>query len=332
MRASSTKLTSSAANLHPHHRAHTIKLALAFLTTYLVWGSTYLGIRFAIETIPPLVAVAIRHSVAGGILLAWALARGFRPRREHWIAGLIMGALYFALGHGLLHWAEKSIASGIAALLIATEPMFILLIGWGFGHHPRPHWLSVAGLVAGMVGVGILVAPGLSGHGASTWGLLAAVVSSIAWSAGVCVSSQVSLPENAVARTALPLLCGAAMLWISAFVTGEWSSFHVATVSLRSWLALGYLIGFGTILAFTAYTWLLMQCSPALVATHTYANPVVAVLLGWMLAGEPLGLSVIVASVVIVGSIGLIRWGERAGAREGLLNKELNETALEAGD
>jgi drug/metabolite transporter (DMT)-like permease len=295
-------------------RSHAIKLVLAFLTTYVVWGSTYLAIRYAVATIPPLVAVAIRHTVAGGILLAWALARGYRPKREHLAAGFIVGLLYFALGHGLLHWAEKSISSAPAALLMATEPMFIMLVGWIMGQQ-RPHRLSGVGFVAGLAGVGILIGPDLTRHGSSTLGLIAALVSSLAWSVGVVVSARVKLPNDAVARTAMPLIFGAAMLWAAAIASGEWHGFHASDVSARSWMGLAFLIVFGSVIAFTAYTWLLQQCSPALVATHTYANPIVAVLLGWLLAGEVLSARLGLAAVVILGAIVLIRRGERAAAK-----------------
>src|SRR6516225_6193489 len=213
----------------PSRRASSdsLKVALAFAAIYLVWGSTYLAIRYAVETIPPLVTAGIRHTIAGGILLAWALIRGYRPRREHWIAGIVVGALFFLIGHGSLHWAEQHVASGLAALLIATEPMFILLLAWMSGQQ-RISRLSGLGLAVGVV--------------------------------------------------------GAAMLLVTAGVTGEFHALHWSAVSVKSMLGLAYLIVFGSIVAFTAYTWLLQRCPPALVATHTYANPVVAVLLGWLLA------------------------------------------------
>ena len=298
----------------PHDRAYAIKLALAFVCTYVVWGSTYLAIRYAVETIPPLVAVAIRHTIAGSILMAWALARGYRPRREHWVSGFIVGLLFFAIGHGLLHWAEKSgVASGLAALLIATEPMFILLMGWAMGQQ-RPHWLSGLGFIAGLAGVGILIGPDLTTHGSTTLGLIAALVSSVSWSVGVVISARVKLPDDAVARTAMPLICGAMMLWVAAIVSGEWHGFQANAVSARSWMGLAYLVLFGSVIAFTAYTWLLQRCPPALVATHTYANPIVAMLLGWMLVGEALNMRLVAASAAILGAIVLIRRGERASA------------------
>src|SRR5215475_396485 len=298
----------------PRQRAASLKLALAFAAIYLVWGSTYLAIRYAVETIPPLLTAGIRHTVAGGILLVWACLRGYRPRREHWIAGGIVGALFFLIGHGTLHWAEQHVASGLAALLIATEPMFILVLAWLTGQQ-RISRISALGLALGITGVAILTGVELSTKDASLLGLLAVLTGSFAWSAGVVISPRLKLPSDALARTAVPLVCGAVMLLATAGVTGEFHALHWSQVSLKSILGLGYLITFGSIVAFTAYTWLLQRCPPAVVATHTYANPVVAVLLGWLLAGEALTARVGLASVAILGAIMLIRNGERAPER-----------------
>lgn len=297
-----------------HDRGHAIKLALAFVAIYVIWGSTYLAIRFAVETIPPLVTAAVRHSIAGGILLTWAWLRGFRPTREHWAAGFVVGGLFFLIGHGTLHWAEQYVGSGLAALLIATEPMFILVLAWLMGQQ-KISPISALGLGLGVVGVAMLTRAELTIKGSSLLGLLAVLVGSFAWSAGVVVSPKLKLPSDALGRTALPTLCGALMLLVAAGVTGEFHATHWAGISLRSLLGLGYLITFGSVVAFTAYTWLLQQCPPALVATHTYANPIVAVLLGWLLAGEPLSLRVVLASVAILGAIVLIRRGELALTR-----------------
>lgn len=293
------------------HRSESIKLALAFAAIYLVWGSTYLAIRYAVETIPPLVTAGIRHTVAGSILLAWAYARGFRAKREHWIAGAILGALFFLVGHGTLHWAEQHVASGLAALLIATEPMFILILAWASGQQKISR-LSALGLACGVAGVAILTGIELSAKGTSLLGMLAVLLGSLSWAAGVVISPKLKLPTDALARTAVPLVCGAVMLLAAAGVTGEFQSLHWSAVSLKSIFGLAYLIVFGSIVAFTAYTWLLQRCPPALVATHTYANPLVAVLLGWLLAAEPLTARVALASVAILGAIVLIRRGERA--------------------
>src|SRR5215470_16717288 len=295
-------------------RTESIKVALAFLAIYLVWGSTYLAIRYAVETIPPLVTAGIRHTIAGSILLAWAMARGYRPRREHWIAGAIVGALFFLVGHGTLHWAEQQVASGLAALLIATEPMFILVLAWLSGQQKISR-LSALGLAFGVAGVAILTGVELSSKGASLIGMLAVLLGSLAWAAGVVISPKLKLPTDALARTAVPLVCGAVMLLAAAGVTGEFQCLHWSAVSVRSILGLAFLIVFGSIVAFTAYTWLLQRCPPTLVATHTYANPVVAVLLGWLLASEPLTPRVALASIAILGAILLIRKGERVSQR-----------------
>ena len=295
-------------------RRESIKIVLAFAAIYLVWGSTYLAIRYAVETIPPLVAAGIRHTVAGGVLLGWAWVRGYRPRREHWIAGLVVGALFFLIGHGTLHWAEQHVASGLAALLIATEPMFILVLAWATGQQ-RISGISALGLAVGVMGVAILTGVELSRKDASLIGLAAVLTGSLSWSAGVVISPKLKLPTDALARTAVPLVSGAVMLLAAAALTGEFQALHWSRVSLKSVLGLGYLITFGSIVAFTAYTWLLQRCPPTVVATHTYANPVVAVLLGWLLAGEALTPRVGLASVAILGAIMLIRKGESAPER-----------------
>src|SRR6202045_2775398 len=293
-----------------HDRTHAIKLAFAFIAIYLIWGSTYLPIRYAVETIPPLVTAAVRHSIAGSIMFAWAWMRGFRPTRQNWIAGFIVGGLFFLVGHGTLHWAEQYVGSGLAALLIATEPMFILILAGAMGQQKISR-LSAVGLGLGVIGVATLTGAELTVKGSSLLALLAVLVGSFAWSAGVVISPKLKLPSDAVGRTALPTICGAAMLLAAAGLTGEFHATHWASISLKSLLGLAYLIVFGSVVAFTAYTWLLQQCPPALVATHTYANPVVAVFLGWLLASEPLTPRVVLASAVILGAIVLVRKGEQ---------------------
>ena len=307
------------------NRAYKIKLGLAFAAIYLIWGSTYLAIRYAVETIPPLVTAGVRHSTAGLIMLMWAWAQGYRPTWKHWKAGLVVGALFFLIGHGSLHWAEQYVGSGLAALLIATEPMFILILAWMLGQQKISR-LSALGLWLCVIGVAVLMGGALTLRGSSLIGLIAILAGSLSWAMGVVVSPKLKLPEDALGRTAIPLLCGAAMLLIAATLTGEVHATHWAAVSLKSILGLAYLILFGSVVAFTAYTWLLQQCPPTLVATHTYANPVVAVLLGWLFAGEALTLRVALASVAILGAIVLIRRGEsEAGGKKLVKNVNVDE-------
>jgi drug/metabolite transporter (DMT)-like permease len=222
----------------------------------------------------------------------------------------VVGALFFLIGHGSLHWAEQYVASGLAALLIATEPMFILVLAWALGQQKISR-LSALGLGLGVVGVAMLTGAELTVKGSSLLGLLAVLAGSLSWSVGVVISPKLKLPNDALGRTALPTICGAVMLLAAAGVSGEFHATHWASISLKSILGLAYLIVFGSVVAFTAYTWLLQRCPPTLVATHTYANPVVAVFLGWLLASEPLTMRVVLASIAILGAIVLIRKGER---------------------
>jgi drug/metabolite transporter (DMT)-like permease len=294
-------------------RGNAVKMTLAFVAIYVIWGSTYLAIRYAVETIPPLVVAGVRHSIAGAIMLAWAWVRGYRPTRQQWVAGFVLGLFFFLVGHGSLHWAEKYVESGLAALLIATEPMFILVLAWMMGQQKISR-VSALGLGLGVVGVAMLTGLELSAKGSSLLGLLAVLLGSVSWSVGVVIAPRLKLPSDALGRTALPTLCGAAMLLIAAGISGEFQQTHWATISMRSLLGLGFLIVFGSVVAFTSYIWLLQRVPPALVATHTYANPVVAVILGWLLAHEHLTPRVVLASVAILGAIVLIRRGERAAA------------------
>src|SRR5438132_3953513 len=190
----------------PSNRGHAIKLALAFTAIYVVWGSTYLAIRYAVETIPPLVTAGIRHTVAGGIMLTWAWMRGFRPTRQQWFGGLALGALFFLVGHGTLHWAEQYVGSGLAALLIATEPMFILVLAWSMGQQKISR-LSALGLGLGVVGVAMLTGVEWTVKGSSLLGSLAVLLGSLSWSAGVVISPKLKLPDDALGRTARPTLC-----------------------------------------------------------------------------------------------------------------------------
>lgn len=290
--------------------ATTLALALAFVAIYLVWGTTYLAIRYAVETIPPFVTAAARHLTAGTVLMAVAWSRGFRPRREHWGAGIVMGGLFFLVGHGILHWAEQYISSGLAALLIASEPMWILVIGAAMGQE-RINWLNGAGLLFGVAGVAILSVPELDSLTTTAWATIGVLLSSASWALGVCLSPRLKLPETAMARAAMPMLCGGVMLILTAGLTGEFTALRWEDVSLKSLLGLVYLISFGSIVAFAAYIWLLQRVSPTLVATHSFVNPLVAVLVGWWWAAEPLDWRVLAATAVIVVAIVLLQRGER---------------------
>ncbi len=288
-----------------------VAMALAFLAIYVIWGSTYLAIRYAVETIPPLIVVAARHCTAGLILFAWARARGWRPTPGEWRASLVLGILYFTIGHGLLHWAETIVPSGLAALLMSAEPIWIALMAVLVTREERLTWRTVGGLLLGIAGVGLLVRDqALSSHGPLViWGSVALLVSGISWAVGVIYSRSDSLPKDSVARAGMASLCGSVFLLLGSLVTGEVSHAHWSQMSARSLCSVAYLIVFGSIVAFTSYTWLLEHCSPTLVSTHTYANPIVAVFLGWALAGETISLRVLAAGLVTLMAVFLISRG-----------------------
>ena len=286
-------------------------VGLAFALVFVVWGTTFLAIRYAVETIPPLVAAGGRHAAAGSVLLVLAWLGGYRPRRTDWIGGSVLGALFFLAGHGLLHWAEQHIASGLAALLIATEPLWILLIGAALGRQ-RLNRFNGAGLLLGLAGVGLLTLPDLGAVRAVDYAIFATLISSLAWSVGVCVIPMLRLPDHPLGRAAVASLAGGAMLLALASATGELSALDPGAVSLRSALGLLYLVIFGSIITFSAYSWLLQHVPPTLVATHTFVNPVVAVLAGWLWAGEPLGGQLALATAVIVLAVLMVQRGERA--------------------
>ena len=302
--------------VRPSAKPSRIALLLAFVAIYVVWGSTYLAIRYAVVTIPPLMVAGIRHSVAGLTLLAWAFARGYRPTLREWRASAVLGTLYFAIGHGSLHWAETVVPSGLASLLVASEPIWIAAMAALVSHGERLTGKTIAGLLLGIAGVALLMRDeSASGHRAVVIGSIAILIGTLSWSVGVMYSRTSSLPSDTLARAGMPEVIGAAVLLIAAGLSGEFSQLHLSAVSARSAWALLYLITFGSIVAFTAYTWLLDHCSPTLVSTHTYANPIIAVLLGWMWAGEVINARVLAAGLLTLFAVFLISRGTRQAAR-----------------
>lgn len=295
--------------LAPSNARHGWKGILAFLTVYIVWGSTFLAIRYAVETIPPLFVAATRHLIAGSILFAWAWWQGERPTRQGVKAGLVLGALFFLISHGTLHWAEQFVASGVAALVIASEPVFVALMLPLFRLGAAPTAKTYAGLALGIGSVLVLFRPDVATDRLAIIGLIAVLISSIAWSAGIVLSSKVQPKTAGTMNAALPLVCGSLMLVAAGVVRGEHQQLDVSAVTTDSLLGLLFLIFFGSLLAFTAYSWLLKHYPPTLVATHTYVNPLVAVLLGWLFAGETMSMSVIASAVLAISAIGLVNSG-----------------------
>jgi drug/metabolite transporter (DMT)-like permease len=287
-----------------------VRVILAFFAIYAIWGSTYLAIRYAVETIPPLYTAGFRHLTAGTILLAWCFVKGLRPTWAQIRASVVIGFFFFLLGHGSLHWAETVVPSGLAALLIAVEPIMVFLLSSAAARTWKLNGMLLAGILLGLAGVGFLVM-GTGAHGAhgSTLGAIVVLLGALAWSIGIIYSRKSKLSGSPLLLSALSLLSGAVMLLTVGTLAGEAKGFLIAQVTPRSWVALAYLIIFGSVIAFTAYNWLLEHFSPTLVATHTYVNPIVAVLLGWAYGGEQITLQVGIATAMVVGAVVLVDRG-----------------------
>ncbi len=291
-------------------RLHRATVAFSFLSIYLIWGSTYLAIRYAVETIPPLYTAGLRHLMAGTILLVWCLAKRLRPTWAQVRASIIIGTFFFLIGHGTLHWAEQKVPSGLASLLIASEPIWVFLLTAIAARRWRLNATLLAGIFLGLGGVGLLMGRSALNSGPGVFiGSLAILLGALSWSVGVIYSRRSHLSGHPLLLSALSLLAGSFQLLLAGTVAGEYRGFSLASVSLRSWLALGYLILFGSVVAFTAYNWLLEHYSPTLVATHTYVNPIVAVLLGWLFAGEAVTFNVLLSTSLVIGAVMLVDRG-----------------------
>ncbi|MDP9338157.1 MAG: EamA family transporter [Acidobacteriota bacterium] len=281
-----------------------------FFAIYVIWGSTYLAIRYAVETIPPLYAAGIRHLTSGTILLLWCLAKKVKPTAAQVRTGVVIGILFFLLGHGPLHWAETRVPSGLASLLVATEPIFVFFLAAWSTKKWQFNWKLGSGILLGLAGVALLV--GRTSLTSTTGMMIASfavLFGALAWSAGIVYSRSSNLSGHPLLLTALSSFSGGILLLTSATAVGEWRGFSLHAVTARSWEALAFLIVFGSLVAFSAYNWLLERYSPTLVATHTYANPVVAVLLGWLLAGEKVTLNVGLAAAMVIGAVVLVDRG-----------------------
>jgi drug/metabolite transporter (DMT)-like permease len=279
---------------------------------YIVWGSTYLGIAVAVETIPPFLMAAARFGLAGGALLAWTVlrARGafVPPTRREWRDSAIVGALLLGGGMGMVALGERTIPSGITALLIAMMPVWVAIFGRAFLGERLPR-LAVVGIVVGFVGVAILVGPTILGDAGALdpLGLAALILSPISWSAGsLYASHRAILPRQPLMATSAQMLTGAVVLSGLALVTGDVGRFDAAAISSDSIVAFAYLTIIGSLLAFTVFGWLLRVAPLPLVATYAYVNPVVAVILGAFVRHEPIDLRTLVAGAVIIGAVALI--------------------------
>lgn len=283
-----------------------LPLVAAFAAIYVIWGSTYLAIRFAIETIPPFTMAGIRFLLAGGLLFAWARARGVAlPTARQCRDAAIIGVFLLMGGNGAVVFAEQWVASGLVSLVVATVPLWMVVLDWLWAGAARPSAGAWIGLAWGLFGVWLLA--GGPGEGALTGpalvGALVVMGGSLSWAFGSILARGAKLPPAPRMATALQMLSGGAVLMMVGGLAGEWERWAPAETSLKSILALAYLVVFGAVVAFGAYIWLLRVSTPGRVATYAYVNPVVALLLGWAFAGEPLSLRTAVAATVILSAV-----------------------------
>jgi drug/metabolite transporter (DMT)-like permease len=286
-----------------------IRIALAFLSIYTIWGSTYLAIRFAIETLPPFLMAAIRFLIAGGVLCAWTRLRGApSPSRANWKAATIVGGLLLLGGNGGVVKAEQVFPSGLTAVLITTVPIWMAIFELLRRDRIVPTPQVIFGLVFGFSGVVLLVGPGdLAGSsGLNPFWAGVLIFASLSWAAGSVYSRKAPLPKTPLLGSGMEMLAGGVLLLVASLVSQEWAGLQLSNVSLLSLVSFFYLVVVGSLIGFSSYVWLLTKTTTARVSTYAYVNPVVAVLLGYFLAGEQLTLRTLLASSVIVISVVVI--------------------------
>jgi len=292
---------------------------IALIAVYIVWGSTYLAIRFTIETIPPFLSAGIRFLVSGAILYIWRRLSGDpAPKKVEWRSATIIGLLLLLGGNGGLVWAEQRIPSGIASLFIATTPLWMVLIDSLRPGGVRANWLTWLGVLVGLTGIALLAnpwQPHTTSPALDPLGMVVLIVAALSWSIGSLYSRKASLPSSSILGTGMEMLVGSVGLFAFGTLVGEWSQFHLATISMRSIGGLIYLILFGSLIGFVSYTWLLRNAPTPIVSTYAYVNPVVALFLGSVIAGEALDGQDILSALIVLAGVVLITTARSLGAR-----------------
>jgi drug/metabolite transporter (DMT)-like permease len=287
----------------------TWKTLLAFAIIYFVWGSTFLAIRVGVREVPPFLLAAMRFLVAGLVLYGWMIAQGERsPTRRQWTSASLLAILIFVLDYGLLFWAEQRVPSGLAAVMMATIPVFMALSEIIFLRTQRVTVRLALAFLIGISGVAVLMSRSLNLGGApiDKVGAVALIVASISWSVSSALTRKLPLPPSKVMSSGAQMLAGGMFLALTAVALGEFRNFHPWTISRGAWLSLLYLIVAGSIIGFTAYVWLIHHESPTKVGTYAYVNPAVAVLVGYFLGGETLGLRTILGTLLVLISVVVI--------------------------
>ncbi len=285
------------------------------MAVYIAWGSTYLAIRFAVESMPPFLMAAVRFLISGSILFAARRAAGDPlPRRIEVRSAGIVGLFLLLGGNGAVVWAEQTVPSGMAALMVSSSPLWMLILDALRPGGRRPPIRAMLGIAVGFVGVLMLLWPGESGGllQVNPWGAAALIFATLAWAFGSIYSRYATLPSSPLMGSAVEMLIGGAALFLFGTLTGELSRVHIESITVRSWLGLAYLIVFGSLIGFTAYTWLLRVAPTSLVSTYAYVNPLVALAIGALIGNEILAPRTLLAAAVIIGSVALTTTAHRA--------------------
>jgi drug/metabolite transporter (DMT)-like permease len=285
---------------------------LAFAAIYLIWGSTYLGIRVAVTTMPPFLMAGMRFTVAGTLIFAFLKARGEAwPTARQWRDQAVIGIFLLLGGNAVVSWAEQTVQSGITSLVLGASPLVMVILDWLRPGGRRPTVGLALGVVVGIAGIALLLGPGAipAGERPNALGVVAIFFSSLCWWTGSLYSKHIKSDTPLMMASSMQMLCGSQSMLLVGFMLGEGSTLRFAEISGRSWMAFGYLVVAGSIVAFPVYVWLLEHSTPAKVSTYAYVNPVVAVVLGWLILGEPMNLRIIVAALVIVGAVAIITIG-----------------------
>ncbi len=315
--------------MQPKGESHAWKTIVSFAIIYFVWGSTFFAIRVGVREVPPFTLAGLRFVIAGMVLFLWMLVQGERiPNARHWMSAVILALLIFVFDYGLLFWAEQRVPSGIASVMLSTIPVFmalseIILIGT----QKLTLRLSSAFLI-GIGGIVVLVSRSLDLGGApiDRRGAVALIVAAMSWSVASALTRKLPLPDSKVMSSGIQMLSGGILLAVGAAALGEFRNFHPSVVSREAWFSLAYLIVAGSIIGFTAYVWLIHHHSPTKVGTYAYVNPVVAIIVGYFLGGEPLGLRTILGSIFVIVSVVIITTTPARNAPASLPVEEVRTT------
>ncbi len=287
-------------------------MILAFAAIYLIWGSTYLGIRVAVETLPPFLMAGMRFALAGTLVFGFLRARGAAwPSAAQWRDQAIVGIFLLLGGNAVVSWAEQKTPSGITSLILGASPLIMVILDWIRPRGIRPTPALVGGVAVGIGGIALLLGPDAipAGDRPPTLYLVALFFSSVSWWTGSLYSKHVSTGTPLLMASAMQMLCGSVCMLLTGLFLGEGRGFHLASVAPRSWIAFAYLVTVGSVVAFPVYVWLLEHSTPAKVSTYAYVNPVVAIFLGWFMLGEPLNARILLATGVIIGAVAIITIG-----------------------